>query len=253
MHNLLKGLWRLFQPFKKYGVFKLHRIMWEYIKYFNSLFKYKKMGGKIRFLYLAPFLNIDNANKQSGGGHYFYQDIWALRKIASIKPAKHYDIGSRYDGFVGQCTAICPVVAIDIRPVNFKLSNLVFQEGNILKLPFKDNTINSLSCLHAIEHIGLGRYGDALDPLGSDKAMLELMRVLSTNGNLLISFPIGKERTEFNAQRVIHPLKPIEILTQLKIIEFSVVDDEDNFIENTSPNKYLNAKLACGLYHFVKI
>ncbi|MBQ7594000.1 MAG: hypothetical protein IJU48_06575 [Synergistaceae bacterium] len=31
-------------------------------------------------------------------GVYFYQDLWAAKKIFQVKPSEHFDIGSRVDG-----------------------------------------------------------------------------------------------------------------------------------------------------------
>lgn len=82
----------------------------------------------------------------------------------------------------------------------------------------------SLSCLHTIEHIGLGRYGDEIDPLGFNKGLLELQRVMTTGGMLLLSMPVGLERTEFNAQRILNTNTPRGILKEMKLVDFSVVD-----------------------------
>ncbi len=50
--------------------------------------------------------------------------------------------------------------------------------ANILDLPFKGNSVESLSCMHVVEHIGLGRYGDPMDPEGDIEAIKELKRVV---------------------------------------------------------------------------
>ena len=88
------------------------------------------------------------------------------------------------------------------RPLLADLDNFDSKKGTILSMPFKDNSIPSLSCLHVAEHIGLGRYGDPLDPLGTKKTTKELSRVLVPNGNLYFSVPIGKPRLCFNAHRI---------------------------------------------------
>jgi hypothetical protein len=56
--------------------------------------------------------------------------------------------------------------------------------------------------MHVIEHIGLGRYGEALDPDGDLKAIRELVRVLAAGGNLLVVVPVGRPRIQFNAHRI---------------------------------------------------
>jgi len=106
--------------------------------------------------------------------------------------------------------------------------------------------------LHVIEHIGLGRYGDPIDPNGSIKACKELQRVLKPNGTLYISLPIGKPRICFNAHRVHDPREVIEYFNKLDLVEFSVVDDAGDFVEKVSPNNYAEQSYACGMYVFKK-
>lgn len=248
----MKGIWRMFQPVRVY-FFKYPLLIWDaYIRFFKSWKQYKSMGGNATFRYIAPFLYFKKEDTQTGGGHYFYQDIWALRHLAKINPVMHYDIGSRFDGFVGQATAICPVTSIDIRPPGFTLPGFHFLQGDILQLPFADNSLASLSCLHTIEHIGLGRYGDAINPKGFEQALLQLQRVMAPGGYLLLSMPVGKERTEFNAQRVLDPGTCIGYLTGMDLVEFSVVTEKNEFVVNTAPQDYRNAVYCCGLYLFRK-
>lgn len=150
---------------------------------------------------------------------YFYQDTWAFEKIIKRHPEHHYDVGS-HNKFVAFLSKVLPVTMVDIRPLSLPLESLFFQEGSILNLPFEDDSIDSLSSLCVVEHIGLGRYGDPLDPKGSEKAIQELIRVLKRKGILYLSLPIDVEnKIYFNAHRafteeyiqeIIHPLKIIE-------------------------------------------
>lgn len=252
MIDFIRGLWRLFQPIKTYGLRYPFQFWNAYYQYYKSLRLFKRRGGNLSFRYLAPILYFRQEDRQSGGGHYFYQDTWALRQLARLHPLEHYDIGSRFDGFIAQATAICPITCIDIRQPVFRLPDFTFVQGDILKLPFADCVLKSLSCLHTIEHIGLGRYGDEINPNGFDLALTELQRVLAPSGYLLLSMPIGRQRIEFNAQRILDPMRCIIILGQMKLIEFSVVTDSDEFISNTSPALYSNSTYACGLYLFQK-
>ncbi|WP_176113009.1 DUF268 domain-containing protein [Sediminibacterium ginsengisoli] len=214
--------------------------------------KYRAQGGKIVWSDIAPVLYLKNEDAQSGGGHYFYQDIWALRKLRSIAPYVHYDIGSRYDGFVGQATAITKVISIDIRKPSFSLPDFEFQYGDITNLDIPANSIYSVSCLHTLEHIGLGRYGDRINPGGFSDGLLTLQHIIAPGGHLLISFPVGRPRVEFNAQRVLDPTIFTDLLPGMELLEFSVVNDHNEFIANAWAADYINAKYACGLYHFVK-
>lgn len=154
---------------------------------------------------------------------YFYQDTWAFEKIIGRSPKQHIDIGSHHK-FVAFLSKIVPVTMVDIRPLSLSLESLKFKEGSILSLPFEDESINSLSSLCVVEHIGLGRYGDPLDPDGSKKAVSELARVLAPGGYLYLSVPVGNQNiTAFNAGRIftIESLK--DMLLPLIIVDSSFI------------------------------
>jgi len=147
-----------------------------------------------------PSLN-DNIGHTPLEPTYFFQDSWAAKHIFSLKPKHHYDVGSsaKTIGIISQFT---PTTMIDIRPIELSLENLYFKEGSILELPLEDNSIETLSSLCVVEHIGLGRYGDPIDPFGSEKAISELLRVLCIEGTLLISVPVDSiNKIYFNAHR----------------------------------------------------
>jgi hypothetical protein len=102
------------------------------------------------------------------------------------------------------------------------------------------------------EHIGLGRYGDPLDPLGTFKACKELQRVLASGGNLYFALPVGKPRVCFNAHRIHSPDQILEYFAELKLVEFSFVNDEGHFLQNVEPDIARDAKYGCGLFQFTK-
>ncbi len=253
MRSIARGLWRLFQPVRyTHGIRPRVRLTARYARYFADWRKYKAAGGNAPFQLLSPKLTDADPASQSGAGHYFYQDIWALRRLAAFAPAEHHDVGSRFDGFVGQATAVCKVVCWEIRPPAFALPDFEFRRGDLLDLPLADGSVRSLSSLHVVEHVGLGRYGDPLDPDGTAKAIRQLGRLLAPGGQLLFGVPVGRERVEFNAQRVLDPRHPPALLADLTLAEFSVVDDADRYVEYTTPDRYAEATYACGLYRFVR-
>ncbi len=132
---------------------------------------------------------------------YFLQDTWFARKIAEQRPASHVDVGSSVKS-MALVAQFVPVTLVDIRPVEIELERFSFLKGTVLALPFADGALASLSSLCVIEHIGLGRYGDAFDARGSEKAAAELGRVLAPGGNLYVSVPVDAEcRIYFNAHR----------------------------------------------------
>lgn len=224
-----------------------------YFSFWSDYFNYKKLPGaeKICFADLFPILNERTATTAIDP-HYFYQAVWAFNKILKDKPSEHVDIGSQVD-LIGFLTAVTKVKFVDIRPLDAQLPNLENIKGDILNLPFKDNSIGSLSCLHVAEHIGLGRYGDPLDPLGTKKSCAELARVLAPGGHLYFSVPIGKERVQFNAHRIHQPQTILDYLNGLKLTEFSAIDDKGKLHANAQPANFNNSKSSCGLFHFSKI
>jgi len=178
---------------------------------------------------------------------YFFQDTWAAGKIFQIKPSHHYDVGSSVKT-IGILSQFVPTTMIDIRPIELELQNLYFKSGSILNLPFEDNSIESLSSLCVVEHIGLGRYGDPIDPWGSEKAIQELTRVLKPGGNLYFSVPVDQEcRVYFNAHRAFTRDYVLELFQEMKLSE------EKYIYGRTVQDKFDAAKgFGTGLYHFTK-
>ena len=179
---------------------------------------------------------------------YFYQDSWCAGKIFKTKPSHHYDIASQAE-MVGIISQFTPTTMVDIRPLNLSLSNFSFKKGTVLNLPFKDNEIESLSSICVIEHIGLGRYGDPIDPWGSEKAAGELKRVLKEGGDLYISVPIDDEnRIYFNAHRSFARSYVLQLFSPLILMEEKYIYNKDGMTD-----KYGKSRgFGTGLFHFKK-
>jgi SAM-dependent methyltransferase len=222
-------------------------------RFFYSLIKYSLQSKKekVSFGDLQPCLG-DWTTHTPFDTHYFYQGAWLSRKLVITNPKEHIDIGSSALT-MSVLSATVNTVFVDYRPLKVTLPGLTSIAGDILNLPFETNTVDSLSCLHVIEHIGLGRYGDPIDPDGSIKAALELQRILHAGGKLYLSLPIGRERICFNAHRVHAPETVVSLFPKLKLIEFSFVNDEGQFLEKQQLQTAKNLDYGCGLFMFEKI
>jgi SAM-dependent methyltransferase len=146
-----------------------------------------------------------------------------------------------------------PVTVIDVRPLREGAAGLSFVQEDATELrSVASDSVESLSSLHAVEHFGLGRYGDPIDTQGWLKMTQTLSRVLKPGGRLYFSVPVGRERLEFNAHRVFHPRRPIDAFAQLRLVSFASVDDRGSLRDPCTPEDIEGSNFACGLYEFKK-
>jgi hypothetical protein len=183
--------------------------------------------------------------------HYTFQAAWAAQRVMRLAPPRHVDVSSDHR-FVTQLASCVPVLYVEFRPVQLGLAGLETTQGDVTALPFADRSIPSLSCLHVVEHVGLGRYGDPLDPLGHVRACRGLQRVLAPGGTLLLSVPVGRPVVWFNAHRIFDPITVPSLMPELRLAEFSVVDSVGRYVEDVEPTAFRGETYACGLYRFVR-
>ena len=241
---------------------KLKKLLKNYIKYYpkylSQKFKFKKLGGNITHNYMI--LDDYNASAGSASGHYFHQDLLVASFIKKNNPIKHIDIGSRIDGFVAHVASFREIDVMDIR--NLEISehkNINFIQKDMMdKNSLEENITDSISCLHAIEHFGLGRYGDKIDINGHINGFNNIIKMLKSGGKLYISIPIGKRNeTHFNAHRVFHHNDIFnwnESLDNIILERFDFVDDGGKLNLNKNLNtdcKEIN--FGCGIYTFQKV
>ncbi|MFM2292439.1 MAG: hypothetical protein RIS29_2252 [Bacteroidota bacterium] len=199
-------------------------------------------------------------NSGTMSGHYFHQDILVAQKIFRNNPVRHIDIGSRTDGFVAHVAVFREIEILDIRPQESKTPNVIFKQADLMKLP-EDmiECCDSLSSLHAIEHFGLGRYGDPVDYYGYLKAIENLYSILKLGGRLYFSVPIGTQRIEFNAHRVFDIKYLLGLFDgKYTIQSFSYVDDLGDLhanveMQNDDIESNFQCHFGCGIFELIKI
>jgi SAM-dependent methyltransferase len=221
----------------------------EYPRYLRERRAYSRLSDESLTRYFDNPQLLDRTANTPFDPHYTHQDAWAAREIYGRQPDRHVDVGSRITFVVG-LTPFVQVTFVDLRPLAADIPGLEVRPGTVLDLPFPDRTVSSLSCLHVAEHVGLGRYGDPLDPGGTRKAALELARVLAPGGRLYFSVPVGEPRTEFNAHRVHHPEEVQGMFPTLRLEAFSGVDDNGRWRADLAPPDLNGSRWACGFYTF---
>jgi hypothetical protein len=226
-----------------------------YLRLFVDWQKYRTAGGKVRLADFYPCLE-DRTTETSFDAQYFYQAVWAFSKIHHAVPDIHVDVGSDVK-FVGMLSAVVKVEFVDIRPLPVHLENLQCREGSLLNLPYATGSVRSLSSMHVLEHVGLGRYGDPVDPEGMRKACAELQRVLAPGGQLYVSVPVGRPRVQFNAHRVLALDEVIRLFKGLRLADMAVVDNHGQYLPGVKPEEVRfdesnDSDYALGCFQFVK-
>ncbi len=215
------------------------------------------MGGKVTHT-LPIFTDYDD-QAGSSRGHYFHQDLLVASFIHHKNPQRHIDIGSRVDGFVAHVASFRSIDVMDVRDLDGTgHANISFIKADLMNKDSAQNNItDSISCLHAIEHFGLGRYGDPVDPKGHIKGFNNILRMLKPGGNLYISFPIAnKNEVHFNAHRVFHPRDIFtwaEDKNSINLERFDYVDDAGKIQQNINiESDNIDVVFGCGIYTFKK-
>ncbi|MDR0542018.1 MAG: DUF268 domain-containing protein [Dysgonamonadaceae bacterium] len=191
--------------------------------------------------------------------HYFFQDLYVAQRIYQNCPKRHIDIGSRIDGFVAHVASYREIEIFDIRPMRIPMPNVKFTQADLMNLSEKDDDCtDSISCLHALEHFGLGRYGDTICFNGYLLGFQNIHKMLKKGGKFYFSVPMGSQRIEFHAHRVFSIRYLLEMINPLYEIDgFSYVDDQNCFYENVSISEEnlsdnFNCQYGCAIFELTK-
>lgn len=214
---------------------KVCRFFFTLPRFFYNLFIIKKLHGVD--VTLKPCVHDANDFAGSKLAEYFYQDLFVAQMIFDDKPKILADVGSRVDGFVANVASFREITVFDIRELTDKINNVTFLKQDITQ-PF-DNTqkFDMVTCLHALEHFGLGRYGDPIIKDAVHRGIEGLVNLVEDNGILIISTPTGRERIEFNANWIFDAQKLCGIfdLLNMKLEAVFKFNPEDKNFEFLNP------------------
>lgn len=192
----------------------------------------------------------------SARGHYFHQDLLVAREIFERQPRRHIDVGSRIDGFVAHVASFRDVEVLDVRPLDSAVRGITPIQHDLMALdPTYYAIADSVSCLHALEHFGLGRYGDRVDYDGWRKGLVALTAMLEPDGLLYLGVPTGEpQRVEFNAHRVFSLPFLRDILEHhFEIQRLAFVTDAGDLIPTLDPHgpgadRSFDAAYGCSIW-----
>jgi len=209
------------------------------VPYWKDASAFSKSDNPEGFLFSkgTPFPCLGDRFEQSGTGKgaYFHQDLLVAQKIFRRNPERHIDVGSSVSGFVAHVASYREIEVLDVRPLEVSVKNIRFRQCDLMA-PLKEEFVectDSLSCLHALEHFGMGRYGDPVRADGFQLGWNNLHRMLTPGGTLYFSVPMGRARIEFNAHRVFSvPLLLSLVDGKYELVSFSYIDDAGNLHEN---------------------
>ena len=229
--------------------------LWRYLSDYR---RFVSLGGAIVKIY--PVLQDYSAQAGSASGQYFHQDLLVATLINKRAPIRHIDIGSRIDGFVAHVAAFRKIEVMDVRALDDTgHANISFVKADLMNTTgIERDMSDSISCLHAIEHFGLGRYGDPLDPTGHLKGFRNMLSMLKLDGILYISFPIGmKSGVYFNAHRVFDPAEIYQWLPaddSYRVERFDYVNDEGRLLQELAlPVRNVSVIDGCGIYSIRRV
>lgn len=216
---------------------------------------------QFKFGRLYPCLDERFTDSGQIKGHYFHQDLLVASKIFANQPKRHIDVGSRVDGLVAHVASFREITILDIRPLVSNVKNIKFLQADLMhELPVElIGSCDSLSCLHALEHFGLGRYGDPVRWDGYRVGFENLLAMLKPGGKLYFSVPIGEQRIEFNAHRVFSVAYLLKMFSdRLRIDDFSFIDDQGDLHKSVSLdeqqaiNNNFGCTYGCGIFELTK-
>lgn len=246
--------------FRIKSIIKAHLSLFGYAREYKELKKQKAACTQFKLSPSYPCLQDKNSESGVASGHYFHQDLLVAQSIFEANPKKHVDVGSRVDGFVAHVASFRPIEVFDIRLLKSDIHNISFKQGDVMDSSKIDSgCCDSLSCLHALEHFGLGRYGDPIDINGHLKGFQTLGKMLKPEGTLYLSVPIGPQRIEFNAHRVFSIAYLLQMFRSgYQVIRFSYVSDDGNLhkdvaLDDEKITRNCDCTYGCGLFTLKKI
>ena len=163
-----------------------------------------------------------------------------------LKAFTDYDLTNKTIAVIGSETPWIEAILINLKnkvttiEYNVPTSNFDNLECKDYFIFFEKNvdTYDAIVTFSSIEHSGLGRYGDPLDPLGDIKTMRAIHNNLKNDGILVWGAPVGRDALVWNAHRVYGPLRLPVIFESFNELEWINTTKEKCFNVDLNNNGY---------------
>lgn len=257
MFNIIKKIYWVLQAQLGVDLWKIFRFTLNLPRYLYDYFRFRMAySGRME---MVPCLHDRHEEGGMTKNEYFWQDLIVARKIYAEKPVKHVDIGSRVDGFVAHVASFRDIEVFDVRPIASSVPGIIFRHADLMQLSgIFDEYCDSLSCLHALEHFGLGRYGDPLNSKGFQLGLISMARMIKIGGSFYLSVPVGRERVEFNANWIFDPSSIISVASDVGLLlkELTVINQDGlmicDFNNSSELLKLAQCRYSLALFSFIK-
>jgi len=139
------------------------------------------------------------------------------------------DIGSNHLFVSGLC-ATRTITTVDVRPRSIAPRNESVIVADAAAVPLPDHSFDVVLSLNAIEHFGLGRYGDKINVYADFHAASEWKRLLVPGGMIIVSTTISSrgESLAFTAHRIYSYTTIHDIFSGLTLIRESFYSNKNN-------------------------
>ncbi|MCX6990627.1 MAG: DUF268 domain-containing protein [Chlamydiae bacterium] len=129
-------------------------------------------------------------------------------------------------GIIGSATPLYESIILcwGGKPVSVDYNKIVSEHPNITTMTVEEYEKNpivfdTLLSISSLEHDGLGRYGDPLNPTADIQTMKKLKSMVKKEGILIFAVPIGVDHIFWNAHRVYGKLRLPLLLEEWNTID----------------------------------
>ena len=196
--------------------------------YINSLDK----GGRI--LYPKDSVNhLIAAARSKATGTYPMTDPWLYEALDK------YDIVNKTVAVIGSNSpwyeAIC--MSYGAYPVTVEYAERLtnhpmLRTQTVDEFLYNKELFDVIMSISSIEHDGLGRYGDPINPNGDIETMQKLRGKLKPNGLMFLGIPLGADMLVWNAHRIYGEIRLPMLIDGWELIDRLYYDDEDLTVGN---------------------